>query len=118
MIITTNAVTESMRDTIATTVRTRILAYLGQLHSNDTVSARKLCYDLDLRFSTAKSVLTALEERGWVSKVISNDKCVVALYAIHPDAVVKTTTTDGRDTMVAMIPPEWEPAYGRHPYST
>lgn len=101
-----------------TITRTRILAYLGQLKPDEWASARKLCYDLDLRFTTAKNVLTALEDRGWVEKMISSDKGIIAKFRIDPAAITKQITPEGTSKMVGFIPPEWEPAYGRHPHAT
>ena len=91
-----------------TAVRTKILAYLGQLRPEEYAPARKLCYHLNLRFSTAKNTLTMLEERGLVEKIISNDKGVVALFRIDPHANMKG---------IPFVPPEWSDAYGKHPHT-
>lgn len=81
---------DGITDSTIHSVRTKLLAYLGQLRPEEYRSARRLCYDLNLRFSTAKNTLEMLEERGFVEKVISNKKGRVALFRIDPHA-----TADG-----------------------
>ena len=99
--------------------RTKILAYLGQLKPEEFISAKRLCYDLALRFTTAKNTLTLLEERGLVTKLITSNKGVVASFKIASDAGKYQPRTDGAEGMrfVPYVPPEWSDAYGRHPYA-
>ncbi len=98
-------------------VRTKILAYLGALKPGDFASARRIVYDLDLRFTTAKNTLDMLEARGLVEKVISNKKGIVAMFRIDPAAVEKVEVSPGVAQMKPYIPPDWEDAYGKHPGS-
>ncbi len=112
-----------------TSTKTKILAYLGELKPGDYVSAKKLCYDLALRFTTAKNCLTTLEDRGLVDKMITNNKGTVALFRIDPNAgkikdfVVTQKTETGTSVMtterrlIPYVPPEWSDAYGKHPSS-
>lgn len=112
-----------------TSTRTKILAYLGELKPDDFVSAKKLCYDLALRFTTAKNTLTLLEERGLVEKKITNIKGTVASFRIDPNAGTITTVEKVQQTgtgtsmityerrLIPYVPPEWSDAYGKHPSS-
>lgn len=113
-----------------TSTRTKILAYLGELKPGVFVSAKKLCYDLALRFTTAKNTLTMLEDRGLVEKKITNIKGTVASFRIDPNAGTMATvekvqltgtgtsvmTTERR--LIPYVPPEWSDAYGKHPNSS
>jgi len=99
-------------NTVAGT-RTKILAYLGQLKGASFVSAKKLCYDLQLRYTTAKNTLTTLEERGLVEKKIETEKGTVALFRIDPAATQLMRNSVNLRT--AYVPPEWSDAYGKHP---
>lgn len=106
--------------------RIKILAYLGELKPGDFVSAQKLCYDLALRFTTAKNVLTTLESLLLIEKKITTEKGTVASFRISPNAgTIATVEKDigiGTSVMeqkiVPFVPPEWSDAYGKHPYST
>lgn len=101
-----------------TSARTKILAYLGQLKKDDFIPAKKLCYDLGLRYTTAKNTLTMLEERGLVEKKIENVKGTVASFRIDPDATEKRNGVAMEQIrIVPYTPPEWSEAYGHHPYS-
>ena len=98
----------------STNARIRILAYLGQLKKDSFVSARNLCLDLDLRYTTAKNILSGLEDRMIVEKRISNKPNIVAEFRLHPGAQVATKDNN----LTAYIPPEWDDAYGKHPHSS
>lgn len=114
----TSCVVVDRGDSGVTSTRTKILAYLGQLKPDEYVSAKRLCYDLALRFTTAKNTLTLLEERGLVNKMITTTKGTVASFKIASDAgvyVVKEGTPERR--FIPYVPPEWSDAYGRHPYA-
>lgn len=91
---------------------TRILSYLGELRNGEWVTAKQLCDHLNLRFTTAKNALVALEDRGWVEKKISNRPRVIASFRINPEASV---AVEGK--MKKLIPPEWKDEYGKHPHS-
>lgn len=97
--------------------RTKILAYLGQLRVGEWVSARKLCFDLQLRYTTAKNSLAGLEDRDLVHKRISNLKGVVAEFQLNSSATVKVQNTRGEVVNVAYVPPDWSDAYGKHPHN-
>ena len=107
------------------TARTKILAYLGELKPGVFISSQKLCCDLALRFTTAKNVLTTLEDLGLVQKKITTEKGTVASFRINPNAgsiaTVEKLTGNGTSIMeqriVPFVPPEWSDAYGKHPYS-
>lgn len=113
-------------DVVPGTTRTRILAYLGELKSGDYVSARKLVNDLSLRFTTAKNVLTVLEEEWIVEKKITTVRGTVAEFRISPTASVpraRQATSMNQPNhsqasleLVPFVPPEWSDAYGEHPY--
>ena len=97
-----------------TNARIRILAYLGQLKKDSFVSARTLCLDLDIRYTTAKNILSGLEDRMLVEKRLSNKPNVVAEFRLHPGAHIA-----GKDNaLIPYIPPEWDDAYGKHPHSS
>lgn len=120
--------------------RTRILAYLGELRAGEFIPVKKLINDLSLRFTTAKNILSALEEEWIVEKKIVNNKGVVALFRISATAVtcraqphttgnnaigvalnqqaVATTEQSAATTLVPYVPPEWEASYGQHPYTS
>lgn len=89
-------------------VRTKILAYLGQLKKDEWKSAPDLCRDLSIRYSSAKTTLQMLEERGLVEKVITNRRGIVAMFRIDPRA-----SKDG----IPYVPPEWHDGYGKHPHA-
>lgn len=102
--------------------RVRILAYLGQLKPNEFIPVRKLIFDLSLRFTTAKNILTELEQEWLVEKRIINNRGIVASFRIMPTAVM-VRKVNGIATMnhpdgdyVPFVPPEWEANYGQHPY--
>ena len=96
--------------------RTRILAYLGCLHKDEWVVARKLCLDLLLPFTTAKNTLAGLEDRMLVEKKISNIRGVYAEFRIHPHAAIRAThPVTGKTELVAFVPPEWDDQYGKRP---
>lgn len=99
--------------------RTKILAYLGELKKGEYVSSKKIVADLSLRFTTAKNVLTQLEEQWLVEKQIRTEHGTVALFRISPTATM-TRTENGVANMespavVPFVPPEWSDAYGKHP---
>lgn len=94
--------------------RTKVLAYLGQLHPGEFIPVKKLIHDLSLRFTTAKNVLTALEEEWIVEKKIVNNRGIIASFRIMPTAVTVKSNSDGQ--LIPYVPPEWEPIYGKHPY--
>jgi len=99
-------------------VRTKILAYLGELKKDEFVPAMKLCRDLDLRFTTAKNTLTMLEERGFVEKLVSNNPGIVASFRLDPSAGIKNKGQGiEQDTFIPYIPPAWSDAYGKHPHA-
>lgn len=87
-----------------TSNKTKVLAYLGQLRSNEFVRGRKLVFDLSLRYRTAQKTLELLVVRGLVDKKIETRNGTIALYRINPS--------------IAVILPEWSANYGRHPYGT
>lgn len=95
--------------------RTKILAYLGELHPGEFVSVRKLIFDLDLRFTTAKNVLTKLEEEWLVDKRITTRRGTQASFRISPDAKAFRA---GTDELIPFVPPEWSPEYGKHQYNS
>lgn len=92
--------------------RTKILAYLGELRQGEFVPVKKLIFDLGLRFTTAKNILSKLEAEWIVDKRITTTRGTVAAFRISPDA----RTHNNRGEVVAYVPPEWSPAYGKHPY--
>lgn len=98
--------------------RTKILAYLGELHPDEFVPVKKLILDLDLRFTTAKNMLTKLEQEWIVEKKITIDKGTIASFRISPTAVMEKVVNGMviTGTFVPFVPPEWEASYGRHPY--
>lgn len=104
---------DSVTATRAQLVRVKILAYLGQLKKDEFVAARKLVLDLDLRYTTAKNVLEQLEERGYVQKIVSNHRGVFAKFRLDPGAYKLLNS----GSQQPFVPPEWEDAYGRHPYA-
>lgn len=89
-------------------VRTKILAYLGQLKKDEWRSAPDLCRDLSIRYSSAKNTLEMLEERGLIEKVITNRRGIVAVYRIDPRAAANG---------IPYVPPEWHDGYGKHPHA-
>lgn len=92
-----------MTDTDVVHVRTKILAYLGELHTGEFVSARKLINDLSLRFTTAKNILTVLEQEWIVEKELRiTRRTTQAFFRLQP-----TNTS----TQI----PEWDDSYGKHP---
>jgi hypothetical protein len=102
--------------------RIRVLAYLGELRPNDFIPVRKLIYDLGLRFTTAKNVLSQLEQEWIVEKRITNKQGIIASFRIMPTAVMQRKV-NGVATMghkdgdyIPFVPPEWEADYGQHPY--
>lgn len=105
-------------------VRTRILAYLGELRAGDLVPVRKLINDLDLRFTTAKNVLSQLEEEWIVEKQITTQRGTVASFCISKTAMMQrkvngvATVNHPNGDYVPFVPPEWEASYGQHPYRT
>jgi hypothetical protein len=102
--------------------RTRVLAYLGELRPGEFVPVRKLIYDLSLRFTTAKNVLSSLEEEWIVEKRITNKRGIIASFRIMPTAVMQrkvngvATMNHPMGDFVPFVPPEWEASYGQHPY--
>lgn len=98
--------------------RTKILAYLGALHPGEFVPVKQLIFDLDLRFTTAKNILTKLEQEWIVEKKITTDKGTQASFRIMPTAVMakKVNGIVVANETVPYVPPEWEATYGRHPY--
>ena len=98
----------------STNARIRILAYLGQLKKDSFVAARNLCLDLDIRYTTAKNILSGLEDRMIVEKRLVNKPNVVAEFRLHPGAHI----ADKDNTLIPYIPPEWDDAYGKHPHSS
>lgn len=121
---------EEVQGNGVTSTRTKILAYLGELRPTEFVSAKKLCYDLALRFTTAKNTLTLLEERGLVAKKITTTHGTVALFQIDPNAGTMATVEISQQTgtgtnvmtterrLIPYVPPEWSDAYGKHPYGS
>lgn len=102
--------------------RTKILAYLGELKKDEFIPVRKLIYDLGLRFTTAKNVLSTLEEEWIVEKRITNKRGIIASFRIMPTAVMQrkvngvATVNHPDGDYVPFVPPEWEAEYGQHPY--
>lgn len=102
--------------------KTRILAYLGELRRGEFIPVKKLIHDLNLRFTTAKNALSALEEEWIVEKRITNKHGVVASFRISPTAVMQrkingvATVDHPEGDYVPFVPPEWEANYGQHPY--
>lgn len=98
--------------------RTRILAYLGELKPKEFVPVRKLIYDLSLRFTTAKNVLTTLEEEWIVDKKITVVHGTIAHFRISPDAVMAAPVAANscEQRLVPFVTPEWSATYGKHPY--
>lgn len=105
--------------------RTKILAYLGELRPGEFVPVKKLIYDLSLRFTTAKTVLSQLEEEWIVEKRIINNRGIIASFRIMKTAMVAqangvasmndNSSSASSDTS-PFIPPEWEASFGQHPY--
>jgi hypothetical protein len=104
--------------------RVRILAYLGELRREEFVPVKKLIYDLSLRFTTAKNVLSQLEEEWIVEKRITTTKGTVASFRIAKTAVMQrrengvATVNHPNGDYVPFVPPEWEAEYGQHPYGS
>lgn len=79
---------------------------------------RKLLADLDLRFTTAKNMLTKLEQEWIVEKKITVYKGTQASFRISPTAVMQKVVNGMviEGEFVPFVPPEWEASYGKHPY--
>jgi hypothetical protein len=105
-------------------VRTKILAYLGELKLGVYIPVRKLIADLGLRFTTAKNVLSQLEGEWIVEKKITTEKGTIASFRISKTAVTQrkvngvATVNHPNGDYVPFVPPEWEASYGQHPYGT
>jgi hypothetical protein len=95
-----------------TSAKTKILAYLGQLKPDDWADSKKICLDLDLRFTTAKNTLSLLETRDMVEKIVTTTKGTRAKFRLNP-----TYQVSNGSRLVPYVPPEWSPAYGKHPNS-
>lgn len=113
--------------------RVRILAYLGELKQEEFVAVKKLIHDLDLRFTTAKNILSQLEQEWLVEKRITTRNGTAASFRIAPTAVTAkliitsagagngvamNQSTQPRAELVPYVPPEWSASYGQHPYGT
>jgi hypothetical protein len=115
-----DACSHGSNETVST--KTKVLAYLGELKKDEFVPVKKLIYDLGLRFTTAKNVLTALEEEWIVEKRIVNKRGIIASFRIMPTAVMQrkvngvATVNHPDGDYVPFVPPEWEASYGQHPY--
>jgi hypothetical protein len=112
--------------------RTKILAYLGELKHAEFVAVKQLINDLNLRFTTAKNILTQLEQEWLVEKKVTTRKGTAAFFRISPTAVVPRVSHSGcgngvvnmhenqqqEVATVPFVPPEWSSQYGKHPYGT
>lgn len=106
---TSNSEFECEPPCVAVSVRTKILAYLGQCKKDEWVNSKKVIADLQLRAPTAKNTVTTLENAGLVERRGYQER------GQKMDIQWRLDSRFSNAIGEPFIPPDWSDAYGKHP---
>lgn len=88
---------------LAATPQQRILSYLGELRSGDTVPVMRIANDLDMAYGTTAQHIRQFISMNYVLAIKLQNKTVVSL---NPTLA---------PSIAARLIPEWQDWFGAHP---